>query len=42
MPFCSKRCRDVDLGKWLSEGHSIPIVGDEEGNVDLPRESPEE
>ena len=23
-PFCSKRCADVDLNKWLSEGYAIP------------------
>ena len=23
-PFCSKRCADVDLSKWLNEGYSIP------------------
>ncbi|MEM0977130.1 MAG: DNA gyrase inhibitor YacG [Pseudomonadota bacterium] len=23
-PFCSKRCADIDLGKWLSEGYAIP------------------
>ncbi len=22
-PFCSKRCRLIDLGQWLSEGHRI-------------------
>ena len=22
-PFCSKRCRLVDLGKWFSEEHAI-------------------
>lgn len=22
-PFCSKRCRLIDLGKWLSEEHAI-------------------
>jgi hypothetical protein len=22
-PFCSKRCRLIDLGKWLSEEHRI-------------------
>lgn len=26
-PFCSKRCADVDMGRWLKEGYSIP--GDE-------------
>ncbi len=23
-PFCSERCRLIDLGAWLSEGHAIP------------------
>jgi endogenous inhibitor of DNA gyrase (YacG/DUF329 family) len=23
-PFCSERCRLIDLGEWLSEGHVIP------------------
>lgn len=23
-PFCSKRCADIDLGRWLSEGYRIP------------------
>ncbi|WP_025731963.1 DNA gyrase inhibitor YacG [Carnimonas nigrificans] len=23
-PFCSKRCRLIDLGEWASEGHRIP------------------
>lgn len=23
-PFCSKRCADADLGKWLGEGYRIP------------------
>ena len=23
-PFCSKRCADVDLGKWLGGQYSIP------------------
>lgn len=23
-PFCSERCRLVDLGEWASEGHRIP------------------
>lgn len=25
-PFCSKRCADVDLGQWFTEGYSIPAV----------------
>ena len=23
-PFCSERCRLIDLGEWASESHSIP------------------
>ena len=23
-PFCSERCRLLDLGEWLTEGHVIP------------------
>ncbi len=23
-PFCSKRCADIDLGKWISGSYAIP------------------
>lgn len=23
-PFCSKRCADVDLGKWLGGDYAVP------------------
>ncbi len=23
-PFCSRRCADVDLGRWLTGGYAIP------------------
>jgi len=23
-PFCSKRCADVDLGKWLTGRYALP------------------
>jgi uncharacterized protein len=25
LPFCSERCRLIDLGRWLNEEHGIPI-----------------
>jgi hypothetical protein len=25
MPFCSERCRQIDLGRWLREAYSVPI-----------------
>jgi endogenous inhibitor of DNA gyrase (YacG/DUF329 family) len=29
-PFCSKRCADVDLHRWLSGRYAIPVTEDEE------------
>lgn len=31
-PFCSERCRLIDLGEWASENHRIP------GSEILPEE----
>ena len=39
MPFCSDRCRQIDLGRWLRESYSVPVERteeDEEG-ADEPR-----
>ncbi len=32
-PFCSDRCRTIDLGKWASGGYVIssPVTDSEEG-----------
>jgi len=30
MPFCSERCRMIDLGRWFDEGYSMPIERDRE------------
>jgi len=30
-PFCSKRCADVDLQRWLSGAYVIPGEPDEDG-----------
>jgi endogenous inhibitor of DNA gyrase (YacG/DUF329 family) len=37
-PFCSRRCADVDLGRWLTEGYRIPAAEDE---ADETEDSPE-
>ncbi|MDP4026057.1 DNA gyrase inhibitor YacG [Methylobacterium sp. NEAU 140] len=34
-PFCSQRCADVDLGRWLNERYVIP---DPEAPDEAPRE----
>ena len=28
LPFCSERCRTVDLGNWLGEAYRIPMLDD--------------
>lgn len=30
-PFCSKRCADVDLQRWLRGAYAVPAVEDEDG-----------
>jgi uncharacterized protein len=29
-PFCSRRCADVDLNRWLSGVYAVPVSADEE------------
>ena len=29
-PFCSKRCQDVDLGRWLTGTYAIPVREEED------------
>jgi uncharacterized protein len=36
MPFCSERCRQIDLGRWLREVYSVPIERDAEEAGDGP------
>ncbi len=30
-PFCSRRCADVDLHRWLTGAYAVPAVEDDEG-----------
>ena len=34
LPFCSPRCRDVDLNRWLTGSYVIPGRDDEEDDVE--------
>ncbi len=38
-PFCSKRCADVDLHRWLSGAYAIPVKEDEDEDGDRPDEA---
>lgn len=35
-PFCSRRCADIDLGRWLNEGYRIPAATDEDEDRSPP------
>ena len=37
-PFCSKRCADLDLGRWLKGAYAIPAEEDDEES-EAPAES---
>jgi endogenous inhibitor of DNA gyrase (YacG/DUF329 family) len=39
-PFCSKRCADVDLHRWLGGGYAVP--GEPVGVDDAPETDQDE
>jgi uncharacterized protein len=36
-PFCSERCRSVDLGAWASERFRVPAVAPPEDDATPPQ-----
>jgi len=41
-PFCSERCRVIDLGRWLDEGYALPAAADSEEEPEADGAPPEE
>jgi uncharacterized protein len=46
-PFCSARCADIDLHRWLSESYAIPVKAEESEDeqdeaLQKPAENPED
>jgi endogenous inhibitor of DNA gyrase (YacG/DUF329 family) len=31
-PFCSERCRLIDLGQWATESYRIPVAENDRGS----------
>lgn len=29
-PFCSRRCAEIDLGRWLNDSYKLPVQQDED------------
>jgi hypothetical protein len=40
-PFCSARCKQVELGKWLNEEYRVPAEEDGESAQSADRSAPE-
>ena len=36
-PFCSKRCSDIDLNRWLSGVYAVPVKEEEDEDGDGER-----
>lgn len=44
-PFCSKRCADIDLGKWIRGDYAVPSQDPEDADraideLDRPENKP--
>ena len=42
MPFCSERCRLIDLGKWSDEDYRIPVVSEQPPASKPPQDDDDE
>jgi hypothetical protein len=38
-PFCSKRCADIDLNRWLSGVYAVPVKEDEDEDGERPADA---
>ena len=34
-PFCSKRCADIDLAKWLNGSYAVPLQREDDRESEL-------
>ncbi len=41
-PFCSPRCRDLDLGRWLDGAYAVPAVEIDDDEDFSPEPEPPE
>ena len=40
-PFCSKRCSDIDLNRWLTGVYAVPVQDDEDEDGTRPADGGE-
>jgi len=41
-PFCSKRCADIDLGRWFNERYVVPDERDNDESAEISEEAGED
>ncbi|HYE17266.1 MAG TPA: DNA gyrase inhibitor YacG [Tepidisphaeraceae bacterium] len=41
-PFCSERCKLIDLGRWIDGKYQVPVVEVDETDVIGPIDPPDE
>ena len=41
-PFCSSRCKTLDLGRWFNEDYAIPAIEIDDEFDEIEDEDPEE
>jgi endogenous inhibitor of DNA gyrase (YacG/DUF329 family) len=41
-PFCSKRCKELDLARWLNEDYRVPVVEEDPLDDEQDAENPKE
>ena len=41
-PFCSERCKLIDLGKWISGQYRVPALDKEDNSEENSKKNPDE
>ena len=39
-PFCSERCKMIDLGAWATEAYRVPVEDENDGLEDESQDAP--
>jgi endogenous inhibitor of DNA gyrase (YacG/DUF329 family) len=39
-PFCSRRCKTIDLGRWLGEAYRVPAAEPDDASAEYETDAP--
>ncbi|OUR98589.1 hypothetical protein A9Q84_04020 [Halobacteriovorax marinus] len=34
-PFCTERCKMIDMGQWLDESYTVPVKGTPDDHINI-------